>query len=151
MARDIICDVDHVEVATWLVGDLKTGDQVGLCDDHLIAWGLAQIDTMLDEGQRLVAISKLAEKLPEPPTEEEPPIGQQAREPWFAEDPPASAEVTPEPEPKRGRRGRAAGQAPSDGPAEIAAEARTPPDPISGFEEQTPEAVESEPAAPLDG
>lgn len=83
MARDIICDVDHVEIARWLVGDLRSGDQVGLCDEHLIAWGLAQIDTMLDEGQRLVAIAKLAEKLPEPPAEEPGPVPEPKSE-WAA-------------------------------------------------------------------
>lgn len=80
MARDIICDVDHVEIAHWLVGDLRSGDQVGLCDEHFVAWSLAQVDTMLDEGQRLVAISKLAEKLPEPPAAEDGPPPEPKRE-----------------------------------------------------------------------
>ena len=47
MARDIICDVCQAVVATWLEGNLKTGEQTGLCDGCWIAWTLGRLDAEL--------------------------------------------------------------------------------------------------------
>lgn len=56
MARDIICDLDQVNVAEWMMGNLKTGEQVALCGGCRTAWMLGELHVELsDEAKAAVA------------------------------------------------------------------------------------------------
>jgi len=55
MAQPIICNLDNVEKAKWLIGELDSGDQVALCDACFIGWCLARLDIALnDDGKAAV-------------------------------------------------------------------------------------------------
>jgi hypothetical protein len=69
MARDVICDMDKVEIATRIIGDTKTGEQVGLCDGCFIMWALAVLDECLTPEAKAVVVTQWAPKTPAPAPE----------------------------------------------------------------------------------
>lgn len=60
MARDIICDVCQATVATWLEGNLKTGEQTGLCDGCWVAWTLGRLDAELGQDAKAAIAARWA-------------------------------------------------------------------------------------------
>lgn len=87
MPQPLICDVDHVEIADWMVGDCRTGDQVALCNTHFVPWAIAQADQLMDMEARYQAMIVIAAKLPPPPTEETSPPAEPKRRRRGATDP----------------------------------------------------------------
>lgn len=72
MARDVYCDAGCAERATWLIGNMQSGEQTALCDVHMIPWMVAQLDTVDDNELRMVVVTTLAAKLPDVVPPEEP-------------------------------------------------------------------------------
>lgn len=68
MAQPLICKIDDVERADWLIGNLESGDQVAVCNTCLVGWCLAQLDAMLSpeaKGQ-VAAVFAAAAQPPDP-------------------------------------------------------------------------------------
>lgn len=56
MAQPLICSMDGVEKATWIIGEVETGNQYAACDICLMGWMLAKLDADLTpEGKAHVA------------------------------------------------------------------------------------------------
>lgn len=121
MARDVICDLCHVEVAIIMIGDLSNGDQTAFCAACRILDCLGTLDQQLDDATKAAIAQKWAPAPAKPPA---------------AEDGAADA-------PKRGsggrRRARQAGDDPQDVVTALQAAAETgaaqDPEPHSRLEE----------------
>lgn len=71
MARDIICDLCHVEVAIVLMGDTRTGEQTAFCQGCRILDCLGTLDQQLnDEAKAAVAAQWAAPAAPAKPAED---------------------------------------------------------------------------------
>jgi len=57
MAQPIICDMDNVERADWLMGELESGQQLALCNGCLVTWCLARLDIALDAEAKAVVVA----------------------------------------------------------------------------------------------
>ena len=58
VAHDIICDLDKVERANWLIGNLQTGEQVALCDADLVMWCLGHLDAELGAEAKAAVVAR---------------------------------------------------------------------------------------------
>lgn len=48
MAQPIPCDYGDGQEATWLIGDLQTGQQHSVCLEHLLPWAMAVAQSYLE-------------------------------------------------------------------------------------------------------
>lgn len=71
MARDIICDLCHVELAIVLMGDTRTGEQTAFCQGCRILDCLGTLDQQLnDEAKAAVAAQWAVPATPAKPAED---------------------------------------------------------------------------------
>lgn len=129
MPQPVICDVDHVEIADWLIGDCRTGDQVALCNTHFVPWAIAQADQLMDMEARYQAMIVIAAQLPPPPAEE----------------------TGPPAEPKRRRAGRSTGAGAQEARAALDAAQEAPEADSNVVKLPTTEGVAGPPSTPDDG
>lgn len=125
MGRNLICDMDHVEVAQWIVGETTSGDQIALCNACFTIWAVAQLDATAPDEVKAAVVERW---------------GQRAAA--MTEEPAAAAGKSPR---RRRAPSRVAGPRPRPDPAPAN------PAPAAGDQEPSAQGVARPPATPDDG
>jgi len=66
-----ICDICHVEVAKFIIGDAETGEQAFICGGDIIGWSVAKLLEFVDTEAWPHIRAAVLEAGPPPPAEPE--------------------------------------------------------------------------------
>jgi len=58
--QTLTCDMACAELATHLIGEVQTGDQLAVCDAHLIVWSLSTLDDALSPEAKAAVAARWA-------------------------------------------------------------------------------------------